>query len=64
MTPDWFDTIERVHECIRRRPSTLDDLAEMTGLSRREILKILREIETNTPVQEVREERGIFYFSP
>ena len=61
MTSEWFDTVERVHELIRRRPSTLDDLAETTGLSRREILKILREIEKNTPVQEKREERGIFY---
>ena len=64
MTSEWFDTVERVHELIRRRPSTLDDLAETTGLSRREILKILREIEKNTPVQEKREERGIFYSCP
>jgi wyosine [tRNA(Phe)-imidazoG37] synthetase (radical SAM superfamily) len=61
MTPEWFDTVEMVHELIRRRPSTLDDLAESTGLSRREILKILREIEKNDPVQEKREERGVFY---
>ena len=64
MTSEWFDTVERVHELIRRRPSTLDDLAETTGLSRREILKILREIEKNTPVQEAREERGLFYSCP
>jgi wyosine [tRNA(Phe)-imidazoG37] synthetase (radical SAM superfamily) len=64
MTSEWFDTVERVHECIRRRPSTLDDLAEMTGLSRLEILKVLREIEKTARVHEKREERGIFYSSP
>jgi wyosine [tRNA(Phe)-imidazoG37] synthetase (radical SAM superfamily) len=61
MTSEWCDTVERIHELIRRKPSTLDDLAESTGLPRREILKILREIEKNDPVHEKREERGVFY---
>jgi DNA-binding transcriptional regulator GbsR (MarR family) len=64
MTSEWFDMVERVHERIKTRPSTLDDLAGTTGLSRREILKILREIEKNNPVREVREERGIVYSCP
>ena len=64
MTSEWCDTVEMVHELIRRRPSTLDDLAESTGLSRREILKILREIEKTAPVHEKREGRGIFYSCP
>ena len=60
MTSEWCDTVEMVHELIRRRPSTLDDLAESTGLSRREILKILREIEKNSPgAGEERGERNI-----
>jgi len=63
MTPDWSDRVERIHELIRRRPSTLDDLAESTGLPRREILKVLREIEKTAPVHEKREERGVFYSS-
>ncbi|NYT07031.1 MAG: radical SAM protein [Methanomicrobiales archaeon] len=64
MPGEWADAIDLVHELIRRRPCTLDDLSASTGLSRREILKILREIQTGSDIEERREDRGIFYFCP
>jgi wyosine [tRNA(Phe)-imidazoG37] synthetase (radical SAM superfamily) len=64
MTEDWEAAIAAVRELLMRRPCTLEDLSVSTGLSRREILKILREIQVTTPVDENREERGIFYFCP
>ncbi|OPZ44391.1 MAG: hypothetical protein BWY93_00575 [Euryarchaeota archaeon ADurb.BinA087] len=64
MTPEWTDAVALVRELIRRRPCTLDDIAIATGLSRREILKILREIQISSGIQESTEERGIFFFCP
>lgn len=64
MTEEWGTAIAAVRELLMRRPCTLEDLAVSTGLSRREILKILREIQVTAPVEEKREERGIFYFCP
>jgi len=64
MTEDWRAAITAVRELLMRRPCTLEDLSSSTGISRREILKILREIQVTTPVEEKREERGIFYFCP
>ncbi|MDD1706792.1 MAG: radical SAM protein [Methanoregulaceae archaeon] len=64
MTEEWSAAIAGVHELLMRRPCTLDDLSTSSGLSRREILKILREIQLTAPVEEKREERGIFYFCP
>lgn len=62
MAEEWTATISRVRELLMRRPCTLEDLAAATSLSRREILKILREIQVTTPVEERREERGTFYY--
>jgi wyosine [tRNA(Phe)-imidazoG37] synthetase (radical SAM superfamily) len=64
MTEEWSDAVARVHDLIRRRPSTLDDISASTGLSRREILKILREIQVASIIEEKREARGIFFFCP
>ncbi|MCG7854521.1 MAG: radical SAM protein [Methanoregulaceae archaeon] len=64
MPGEWSDAVARVHEMIRRRPCTLDDISASTGLSRREILKILREIQSGSIIEEKREDRGIFYFCP
>jgi len=64
MTEDWGATIAAVRELLMRRPCTLEDLSVLTGLSRREILKILREIQVTTPVDENRDDRGIFYSCP
>jgi DNA-binding transcriptional regulator GbsR (MarR family) len=56
--------VARVFDLIKRRPCTLDDISASTGLSRREILKILREIQITSVIEEKREERGIFFFCP
>jgi wyosine [tRNA(Phe)-imidazoG37] synthetase (radical SAM superfamily) len=64
MPGQWSDDVARVHELIRRRPCTLEDICASTGLSRREILKMLRKIQSGSRIEEKREERGIFYFCP
>jgi wyosine [tRNA(Phe)-imidazoG37] synthetase (radical SAM superfamily) len=64
MNGEWTEAVAMVHELIRRRPCTFDDISASTGLSRREILKILREIQINSKIEEKREERGIFFFCP
>jgi transcription initiation factor IIE alpha subunit len=64
MDHEWADAVLLVRELIRRRPCTLEDISASTGLSRREILKILREIQITSVIEEKREERGIFFFCP
>jgi wyosine [tRNA(Phe)-imidazoG37] synthetase (radical SAM superfamily) len=64
MNGEWTDAVAMVHELLRHRPCTLDDISASTCLSRREILKILREIQINSEIEEKREERGIFFFCP
>jgi wyosine [tRNA(Phe)-imidazoG37] synthetase (radical SAM superfamily) len=64
MTGEWSDSVARVHELIRRRPCTLDDISASTGLFRREILKILREIQITSKIEEKREAGGLFFFCP
>jgi wyosine [tRNA(Phe)-imidazoG37] synthetase (radical SAM superfamily) len=61
MTPDWIHAVEVVHNLLLRRPSTLEDISGATGLNRREVLKILREIGGKVPLMEQKEDRGIFY---
>jgi wyosine [tRNA(Phe)-imidazoG37] synthetase (radical SAM superfamily) len=58
---DWTDAVKMVHDLLQRRPSTLEDICDVTGLNRREVLKILREIGASMTISERREERGIFY---
>jgi wyosine [tRNA(Phe)-imidazoG37] synthetase (radical SAM superfamily) len=62
--PDRVDTVKIVHDLLQRRPSTLEDISEATGLNRREVLKILRMIGARVTVTERGEERGIFYSCP
>ncbi|NTU99805.1 MAG: radical SAM protein [Methanoregulaceae archaeon] len=61
---EWTDAVTRVHDLLQRRPSTLEDIIDVTGLNRREVLKILRVIGARSPVTEKKEERGIFYSCP
>lgn len=58
---DWTDAVKMVHGLLRRRPSTLEDICDATGLNRREVLKILREIGANVKISEGGEKREIFY---
>ena len=46
---------------LKRRPSTIEDIAAATGLHRREVAKYLREFEIEGRVTSKSEERGIFY---
>jgi wyosine [tRNA(Phe)-imidazoG37] synthetase (radical SAM superfamily) len=62
MSSEWMNAVETVHELVRRRPSTLEDLSAGTGLSRREVLKILREIGGRVPLLEKRQGGRVFYF--
>ena len=62
--PEWTDSVMMVHDLLQRRPSTLEDIIDVTGLNRREVLKILRVIGARFPVTEKKEERGIFYSCP
>jgi pyruvate-formate lyase-activating enzyme len=64
MAEEWEAAITGVRELLMRRPCTLEDLSAVTGLSRREILKIIREIQAATPVEERWDERGNFYYCP
>lgn len=62
--PSWSEGMARVEALIRHHPCTLDDLSEATGLSPREIVKILRAIQVHTEIRERREERGVTFTCP
>ena len=64
MDLEWADARARVSGLIRRRPCTLDDISDSTGLPQRQILKILREIQSSGALEERREARGTFFFCP
>ena len=51
-----------VFETIQRRPCTIHDLAELTGLRAAELNKYLREWEQQGLLASKKEQRGIFYF--
>jgi len=55
------DARSMVIETIRRRPSTLDDLAAQTGLHRQEVIKMLRALSSDPHLITRREARGTFY---
>lgn len=55
------DDISRIVETLRRRPCTADDIAQMTGLHRNEVLKYLAGLITEGRVHPGRARRGIFY---
>jgi len=58
------DLVSRIHQMLKRRPSTVEDISALFGLHRNEVQKILRDLEMMTPVVKQREDRGIFYSCP
>lgn len=52
---------ESILSTVARRPSTLEDLAHLTGLRRVELGKLLRELEQEGRIEAVRGPRGIYY---
>jgi wyosine [tRNA(Phe)-imidazoG37] synthetase (radical SAM superfamily) len=58
---DRTEAVKMVHDLLQRRPSTLEDICNATGLNRREVLKILREIGARATVTQRKEKRGVFY---
>lgn len=58
-SPD--DDIIRIEATLQRRPCTADDIAQMTGLHRNEVLKYLASLITQGRVHPRRARRGIFY---
>ena len=55
------ETADHILALLKRRPSTIEDIAAATGLHRREVAKYLREFEIEGRVTSKSEERGIFY---
>lgn len=55
------DPASMVVEMIQRRPCTVDDIAQATGLHRQEVGKLLRSLSVDPRLQSKREARGIFY---
>lgn len=55
------EIVDHILAMLRRRPSTIEDIAAATGLHRREVAKYLRELEIEGRVASKREERGIFF---
>jgi wyosine [tRNA(Phe)-imidazoG37] synthetase (radical SAM superfamily) len=58
-SPD--EDISRIEATLQRRPCTADDIAQMTGLHRNEVLKYLAGLITQGRVHPRRARRGIFY---
>jgi len=58
--PAWTDSEMMVYTLLTRKPSTLEDISDATGLNRREVRKILRAV----GAQEGTDERGLFYWCP
>ena len=55
------DIESTILETIRRRPCTLDDLAQMLGLHVNEINKYLDVLDADGKVISIRQDRGLFY---
>jgi wyosine [tRNA(Phe)-imidazoG37] synthetase (radical SAM superfamily) len=55
------EVADHILAILKRRPSTIEDIASATGLHRREVAKYLRELEIEGRVKSKREERGIFF---
>ena len=54
--------IEQIHELLKRRPCTVEDIVSATGLHTIEVAKILGEMTATQNLQVKREERGLFYY--
>jgi wyosine [tRNA(Phe)-imidazoG37] synthetase (radical SAM superfamily) len=55
------EIVDHILAMLKRRPSTIEDIAAATGVHRREVAKYLRELEIEGRVTSKREERGIFF---
>ncbi len=55
------DVTDLIRATLSRRPSTVEDLVQTTGMSGGEVVKILRMLERNGEVSSQRGTRGIFY---
>ncbi len=55
------EIVDHILAMLKRRPSTIEDIAAATGLHRREVAKYLRELEIEGRVMSKREERGVFF---
>jgi len=53
--------VDLVRATLSRRPSTVEDLVETTGLSGGEVAKILGELEDRGEIESERMARGVFY---
>lgn len=59
--PGTGDALERILSTLRRRPSTLEDLAHGLGMRRSEILKTIQVLKDRGEVSIEEGERGVFY---
>jgi wyosine [tRNA(Phe)-imidazoG37] synthetase (radical SAM superfamily) len=60
--PSYRDDIENaIFETISRRPCTLEDIRDITGIHLNEINKYLASLEKSGRVVSTRQERGVFY---
>lgn len=56
------DPAGQIHEILRRRPCTVEDIVSATGLHIMEVAKILREMVVVHDLQVKKEDRGLFYY--
>jgi len=56
------DPAVQIHEILRRRPCTVEDIVSATGLHIMEVAKILREMVVVHDLQVKKEDRGLFYY--
>ena len=56
------DLLEHIHEMLKRRPCTIEDIASATGLHKVAIVKILRRMVKEYDLQTKHEEQGNFYY--
>jgi wyosine [tRNA(Phe)-imidazoG37] synthetase (radical SAM superfamily) len=52
---------EIVIATIKRRPCTIEDISEFTGMNKKEIEKILQSLEKTNKIEKIKLERGVFF---
>jgi len=57
------DALDSIMQTIRRRPCTMEDLCEISGMRPTEISKYLRQLTSEGKVIEERGKRGVFFFA-
>ncbi|MCU0631926.1 MAG: radical SAM protein [Methanolinea sp.] len=57
----FTDPASMIVEMIQRRPCTVEDISEVTGLHRQAVGKLIRELSRDPRLRSRREARGIFY---